>query len=768
MPRFKWKFQDALSKPTPCVMYLRMSSSMQNSRSPAQQEEEIRQKIRQLNLPWTVVKIYTDSAISGRTHDRPAFKQMMADLKSGRVRANLILVDTFERFSRSEDSGSLRIDLRKRGILVVTANTGFADPTSSMGQLQSAFESIRAADNNSVKAHDVRRGKKDCVRQGYWPGGPPPLGFKLELVFAEKRQDRTVYHQRLVEDEKTSWIIRDIFRLGGEYGWGGIRIIEFLNRDDRLSSCGVILQLATVDRILRNPIYIGHMAYGKQTREADGDILYLDDTDPSEWEVNESFCQGIVDRDVWNRVQAMIERRKRPGASEEDEVAPQMSGPGSGVALKYPLSGLVVCPECGRAMVPSSTQPYETASGEIHEYVYYVCPITRSGLCDNRTTISEPRLREQVMSLVVERCFIGNLAEDSDADNSQRVSQIMRNPEFSSFVESVSQRLLENQPDGDATRQALIRRRDELERNCDGWLMTLGDQTIGHALRTSVQMRFDRASSEMDQINATLSSEQIELGELQLLASPLNVATRLAQLSQIIASDHATVMNLALAEHIDEIRCYPDRTVTVRFCHLGALTDSAGLASIPSLCSASDRSESASIRRKTRRNLSSVIEDDTLIPNDTLDPRRFMSLQEHWFEEVTFTIPERLHWYQEHACAVAEYRYGTLASIASTAEHFGVTTPTISKALKYAHEKFGYELPDPALRYQNRMYWSRRHAAEVAAFMAQPGSTLGSASQHFGKTEETINRALMIAQSAASPVRVGAPAQVEPIDESAA
>lgn len=52
--------------------------------------------------------------------------------------------------------------------------------------------------------------------------------------------------------------------------------------------------------------------------------------------------------------------------------------------------------------------------------------------------------------------------------------------------------------------------------------------------------------------------------------------------------------------------------------------------------------------------------------------------------------------------------------------------------------------------------------------MAQPGSTLGSASQHFGKTEETINRALMIAQSAASPVRVGAPAQVEPIDETAA
>ena len=132
MPKIKKKRKSAFSPSDPhsCVIYRRMSSDMQNPGSPDQQEWEIRKKVKQLNVPWNIVKVYSDSAISGRTHNRPGLKRMLADLKSGRVRADLVLVDTYERLSRSESAHDLRRDLNKRGILVLTLDTDFADPTN--------------------------------------------------------------------------------------------------------------------------------------------------------------------------------------------------------------------------------------------------------------------------------------------------------------------------------------------------------------------------------------------------------------------------------------------------------------------------------------------------------------------------------------------------------------------------------------------------------------------------------------------------------------
>jgi hypothetical protein len=53
-------------KPLLVVLYLRMSSDQQNPRSPQQQCETIESTIRRLGYPWTVVRCYTDEAISGQ------------------------------------------------------------------------------------------------------------------------------------------------------------------------------------------------------------------------------------------------------------------------------------------------------------------------------------------------------------------------------------------------------------------------------------------------------------------------------------------------------------------------------------------------------------------------------------------------------------------------------------------------------------------------------------------------------------------------------
>src|SRR5206468_1023802 len=114
---------------------------------------------------------------------RPDFQRMLREIRTEAIHVDAILVDTFERFGRAEELATLRRELYKQhGVLVLTADSQFADPTSATGQVMAAFECLRATEENRVKAHNVLRGKRDAARQGHWPGGLPPFGYKLESV----------------------------------------------------------------------------------------------------------------------------------------------------------------------------------------------------------------------------------------------------------------------------------------------------------------------------------------------------------------------------------------------------------------------------------------------------------------------------------------------------------------------------------------------------------------------------------------------------------
>ena len=133
-----------LHRPYRVVIYLRMSSDRQNPRSPDQQKDVIEELIRRLALPWQVVAVYRDDGISGKlTRKRPGYSRMMKDLKSKRIQADLVLVDTFERLTRSDDGANIRRSIQRMGLLVLTADSGFSDPTTTAGRALSAAWKLR-------------------------------------------------------------------------------------------------------------------------------------------------------------------------------------------------------------------------------------------------------------------------------------------------------------------------------------------------------------------------------------------------------------------------------------------------------------------------------------------------------------------------------------------------------------------------------------------------------------------------------------------------
>ena len=78
----------------------------------------------------------------------------------------------------------------------------------------------------------------------------------LKSCGLEKRTAREVTLKCLVPDPATRRFIERCFELADEYGWGASRIAKTLNADDTIPDELMVVHANTVERILKNKIYV--------------------------------------------------------------------------------------------------------------------------------------------------------------------------------------------------------------------------------------------------------------------------------------------------------------------------------------------------------------------------------------------------------------------------------------------------------------------------------------------------------------------------------
>jgi DNA invertase Pin-like site-specific DNA recombinase len=388
-----------------------MSSDQQNPRSPEQQFDTIDRVLRTAGSPWVHVGDYRDDGVSGRyLSKRAGFQQMLQDVRSGRLAIDLILVDTFERFGRADELAPLRQELHHRcGVLVMTADSHFADPTTVQGKALALVESFRSTEDSRVKAHQVLRGKRDAARQKQWPGGPPPFGYKLQSVLCQRKGREEVSHCILVPDPETAWIIQLLFRTAREKGWGTTRLAKFLNEHAEIPERHKPFYPPTVGYWLANPIYHGELLWEEHCTGVIDDQRVIERNSEEDMLRVPDFCEALVSCEEQEAVLEVCRERaeRRVGARRQPppEGGKQLSAPVPGLALKYLLTGLVRCGNCERSMTASSTAEYVSRAGDRRRYVSYVCPGYIAGVCPNGQRVPEPWLRETVVSLIRQRLF---------------------------------------------------------------------------------------------------------------------------------------------------------------------------------------------------------------------------------------------------------------------------------------------------------------------------------------------------------------------------
>ena len=736
------------TQPYRIVKYGRMSDPTQNKRSPDQQFTAIAETMLRCNFPWQCVETYRDDGISGRlVRKRPGLQRLLRDIETELITVDLLALDTYERLGRAEEIGFLRHKLfTEHGILVVAADNNFTDPTGIVGKAVGMVEQIRATENTRISRHNIIRGKKDCARLKRWPGGPRPFAFKFEAVMEESVSPPQVYSV-LEPEPREATAMQLAFQRAVETGEGASRLAKWWNSSTDIPDDFKPVSVFTMGYRLSSRLYVGELVWGANRTAIVNDTRVVE-SNPDGAEIITDFCPALVSRELFDQVQQLREARSRQlMASRAKKSA------GEAAKLIAPLSrGLTLkylltgLARCGCCNASMRPVPSGPRSKGGRRLVYYSCPRHYEGACANHRHVREEQLREAVVARVRARLFP---APGSTGEGPAWF------PELMALVQAELQRSCEDEPDHAGV---IAQESQTLAKQLAGWSMTLGDPDLPPGVRSDLVARYEAARNRKQELDQRLAGLAAMRNHVERTLDPGVVIDQLQRLGDVLAAYNPTLANLELSRHIERVACFPDDRVTMRGTYLGVfegavelLGQSDVVRSVSGESTTSNGFEPIVPRRRGRMRIPnlSAESNEALGGVDTvLDPERFAGLPPNFFWTESFVLTEKLSWAEANATEVVRLRASRL-TIEKLAEHFGKTPQTIRKALRIG----AAALPDQELpRKISHGRWTEQHAAEVMK-LKQQGMGTNELAEHFRKSDTTIRAALKYAEEIAAAQR---------------
>ncbi len=254
------------------------------------------------------VEIYQDPGFTGTNPNRPAFQQMMSQVKAGQI--SDIVISRLDRLHRNlGDLQATIASLEKHGVTLHGINENL-DTKSAAGRL---FVNIMGSFGmyfSEQLSERVVAGHREAQRQGSWTNHAP-VGYDL-------------VDGQLVVNEDEAQRVRRAFELAAT----DASLAEI--------SAATDFSRAYVGYLLRNPAYLG-LVYER--------LADLPRNRPSQLlrereDVHEGRHEALVEDETWDVVQDV--RGARSNAGED--------------ATRHPFSGILRC-ECGAAMELHQAKP---------------------------------------------------------------------------------------------------------------------------------------------------------------------------------------------------------------------------------------------------------------------------------------------------------------------------------------------------------------------------------------------------------------------------
>ena len=301
-------------------------------------------------FPGSTLTFYEDRDRSGYTFEqREGYQAMRRGLMSHQY--DILVVKDFSRFSRRNSRGLVELeDLRDAGVRIISIGDNIDFPNDDDWlkiQFQFLINEMPVTDTSKKVKNVIRRRQAD----GKWICAAP-YGY-----IVNKKQEFEI-----VPTEAD--VVRTIFRLYNEEGWGYKKIANYLTDQgvptprmaerDRKEAAGEeysravksVWAIVTVQGILDNDFYIGTLRQGKYTRrKINGKDVRRDE---EEQIVIENHHQAIIDYRTFATTRALREKRSTShyrGVKKYDNT----------------YSGFLVCGDCGAPMFSLSRSDLKSA-----------------------------------------------------------------------------------------------------------------------------------------------------------------------------------------------------------------------------------------------------------------------------------------------------------------------------------------------------------------------------------------------------------------------
>ncbi len=243
---------------------------------------------------WEAVKtLYSDGGFSGGTMKRPGLKQLLDDIDKGRI--DVVVVYKVDRLSRSlSDFARMMEVFDEKQVSFVSVTQQF-NTSTSMGRLTMNMLLSFAQFEREVSGERIRDKIAATKKKGYWVGGQPPLGYRLQ----SEDETKGIY---IIPEQAD--LVRTIFERYIEHS-SPVAVANELNEAGHTtkrwtSKNGIVrggkpISQKYIHSILSNQLYIGKITHTRGDRT----------------DIYGGLHKPIIDQTTWDAAQKLMTKQDR-------------------------------------------------------------------------------------------------------------------------------------------------------------------------------------------------------------------------------------------------------------------------------------------------------------------------------------------------------------------------------------------------------------------------------------------------------------------------
>ena len=248
---------------------------------------------------WEIVRELSEKGVSGfkvSAKKRDKIQEIQRMALAGEF--DILLVFMFDRLGRKDDETPFVVEwFVNQGIEVWSAMEGQQRFDTHVDKLLNYIRYWQASGESIKTSARVKTRIGQLTEQGCYTGGIVPYGYRLVNKGRTNKRNKEV--PDLAIDPNEAEVVKLIFQKYVCEGYGGQRICRYLSEQGYHNRKGGKIATTSINRILKNPLYIGILCNGESKSE---EVL--------------TELQ-IIDVELFERAQTMLQERAKPQEKRE-------------------------------------------------------------------------------------------------------------------------------------------------------------------------------------------------------------------------------------------------------------------------------------------------------------------------------------------------------------------------------------------------------------------------------------------------------------------